>query len=57
MDEKNIPANCPGEEEWEAFANDDDLANKPAPNCRLLFYTLEKKKTILHKAYSQPSDV
>ena len=57
MDEKNIPANCPGEEEWEAFANDDDLANKPAPNCRSLFYTLEQKKTIVHKAYSQPSDV
>jgi hypothetical protein len=44
MDEEDILADFPGEEEWEAFADHDDMANEPTCKPRVLFYTLEQKK-------------
>jgi hypothetical protein len=51
MDEEDIPASFPGEEEWEAFADHDDLENEPACKCCLLFYTFKQKKKNVGKAY------
>ncbi len=35
---KTILANFQGEEEWEAFTDNDVLADEPAPKCFLFFY-------------------
>ena len=46
-DDEDIPANFPVE--------DNDLPeDEPVRKRRLLFYTLEQKKNIVHEAYSQP---
>jgi len=38
MNEEDILASSQGEEEWEAFTDDDVLADEPAPKCFLFFY-------------------
>jgi hypothetical protein len=50
VDEEDIPANFPEED-------NDLLESEPVCECHLLFYTLEKKRKIVHKAYSQPCQV
>jgi transposase-like protein len=45
-DEEDIPANFPEED-------NDLLEDEPVCKRRLLFYTLEQKKKIVNKAYSQ----
>jgi hypothetical protein len=52
MNEEDILADFPEEEEWEAFADDDILADEPTPKHHLYFYTKN-----VAKAYSHPCHI
>jgi hypothetical protein len=55
-DEKDIPANIPVEDN--VLPEDEYLPeDEPVRKRRLLFYTLDQKKNIVHEAYSQPRHV
>ncbi|MFN9656651.1 MAG: transposase [Dolichospermum sp.] len=55
-DDEDIPANFPVEDN--DLPDDDDLPeDEPVRKRRLLLYTLEQKKNIVHEAYSQPRHV
>ena len=55
-DDEDIPANFPVEDN--DLPEDDHLPdNEPVRKRRLLFYTLEQKKKIVHEAYSLPRHV
>jgi hypothetical protein len=55
-DDEDIPANFLVEDN--NLLEDDHLPeDEPVRKRRLLFYTLEQKKNIVHEAYSQPHHV
>jgi hypothetical protein len=55
-DDEGIPANFL-EEDNDLPEDEHLLEDEPVCKCRLLFYTLEQKKKIVHEGHSQPHHV